>query len=178
MSQKIKEILGEKHPIWVEMNRLHKGYVPSEAQAYRMLKPDDPAKVASSLESYMLDLKEDAARYLAPAGVKPEDITNEEALSAIVEFGGWKGTSGQDADQARRLGSLSLVEIGKRLAPPQKGLIELCYEDILKRKLDKSGLRHYQDRLDTGGEGNSILDIIRDIYLSPEAEALRGENRG
>ncbi|MDF3413294.1 hypothetical protein HKX54_02400 [Sulfitobacter sp. M57] len=56
---------------------------------------------------------------------------------------------------------------------PQKGLVEMCYEDILQRDSDVGGFQHYQERLDAGGEGNSTLDLVRDIYLSPEAVALR-----
>lgn len=128
---KITEILGEGHPIWVEMERLSPGYVPTEVQANRMKKADDPAKVALYLESYMLDIKEDAARFLSPLGIKPGDITNAEALFAIVEFGPWSGTSGLDQTQARRLGPLALVAIGMR-----KAVADLCVHNTGFARID------------------------------------------
>lgn len=93
-------------------------------------------------------------------------------------FAGRAGVWGQDRPTSYLLRLMAEALDNQPATGAQKGLIEMCYEDILQRDSDGVGFKHYKDRRDAGGPGNSTLDIVRDIYLSPEAVALRREERG
>ena len=174
MTPKLSEQL-QTNAIFQEMQRLSPGYEPDFFQARAILAASNPVEVARTLQSQIEDLKEDASRYLAIAGVEARHIQNDEALRGLRRFREVLSASGKDKSQARNLGSLNLVAIGKRVGavqaiPAQLDFVSRLYLKFLKRLPSQLALYHYRDELDGG---RPAWTIVREIELSAEAQALR-----
>jgi len=159
-----------ENPIFKEIRAFAPDYVLTDEQKANAERAEDPQLVASRIYARVKDAREDAARYLKiPIAL----ITIEEVLASIPDLNNaYKGAGGDDKGQARRLGLRTLIAIGARTAPKQKSLVEMCFEGILNRLSDSGGFEHYQDRYEAGGKGNTPLDIVRDIQLSPEGQKI------
>lgn len=174
--EQIQQMLSS--PIYAEMQRLAPGYVPDAQQVFRMIKPiDDPADVAAKLEARMLDVKDDAARYVGPP-MEPGDITNGEALRSIRDLSrAFDGRGGADDKQAQFLGYDTLFHIGYREGQKDAETSELdllvaIYGAFFNRPPDPAGKEFYQGLLDKGVEP---WVIVADMLQSPELAKRTGK---
>lgn len=152
-------------PILASMQKIVPGYWPDDSQGYAMLGSRDPEKDAGYIAKRLELVRDAVAHEFGHMGLTRDSITDAQALRALRHFEGLPGTHGNEANLVKWLGPETLVQIGIDHAKP-KGLVELCYEELLGRPSDGPGFKHYQDRLDAG---EPRYQIIRDIELSPEA---------
>lgn len=150
----------------------------SRQQSYDLSKnkdnPPDFESMREAIPAQVEDIKHEIANDLDLPD--PSVIPNYMAYPILrfhVNSRGFGGTKGFMFGNMTRKHALELgIILGKQ---EQKGLIELCYEELLQRDSDGAGFKHYSDREKAGGPGNMKHDIVRDIELSPEARKLRGE---
>lgn len=130
----------------------------------------DPKQTAARLQGRIEDWRKDFARDAEPS-FDPEFIPYATVLSEIdlsKNYGSYAiGLSTQMAQLGRRDNFALGRHVGRQEVGPQLGLVELAYKELLGRVPDRTGFKHYQDRLDAG---EPIFEIIRDIELSPEAQ--------
>lgn len=163
------------NPIITELARLYPDYTLSAQKVREADKAKDPAEVAKHLESLIAQLREKMRNQLGVTDVPIDRIVPLMSLNVVITGYSTMTDSqlldGYSKGEAFALGRQAAVQPAH---VPQKGLVEMCYEDILQRESDIEGFKHYQDRIDAGGPNNSTLDLVRDIYWSPEAVKLRG----
>ena len=167
--------------LYSEIQRLAPGYKPDASQLGQIERHSDPEGYARLLEGRMNDVRDDAVRYLSKVapdlGITAGDITNHDAIAGIRAFHS-SGISGADKKQLEGIGVkriLSIgIRVGKRLsAKGSLTIVDHLFLGFLGRLPRSGGRDYYQSRLSSGGEGNSLIDIVYEIYNSPEATSRR-----
>ena len=160
--------------ILAQIEDLAPGYkvTPTQMWSINRAKEENTANLLKVMPIRFNDTRIDMARYL---GVDPSYLLPQEVMAAMRDFDKeYHGQSGDDKGLVNRMGLESVLSLGKRLgAKDDLSLIDHLFLGFLGRLPRSGGRDYYQSRLSSGGEGNSLIDIVYEIYNSPEATSRR-----